>query len=63
MAPAVVTPSPSTANSVVAGVVSVQWIKGHNTFTFGGEARRSYQDDNECQFCGGEFNFSAAHHR
>ena len=42
----------------LAGVVNVQWIKGHNTFTFGGEARRSYQDDNECQFCGGEFDFS-----
>ena len=42
----------------LAGVVSVQWVKGHNTFTFGGEARRSYQDDNECQFCGGQFNFS-----
>ncbi len=42
----------------LAGVVSLQWVKGHNTFTFGGEARRSYQDDNECQFCGGQFNFS-----
>ncbi len=42
----------------LAAVVSVQWIKGHNTFTFGGEGRRSYQDDNECQFCGGEFDFS-----
>ncbi len=42
----------------LAGVVSLQWVHGRNTFTFGGEARRSYQDDNECQACGGQFNFS-----
>ncbi len=34
------------------------WTKGINTFNFGGEARRSYQDDNECQNCTGTFNFS-----
>lgn len=34
------------------------WTKGRNTFNIGGEFRRSYQDDNECQQCGGTFNFS-----
>ncbi len=34
------------------------WTHGINTFNFGGEARRSYQDDNECQNCTGVFNFS-----
>ena len=34
------------------------WTKGRNTFNIGGEVRRSYQDDNECQACGGQFNFS-----
>ncbi len=34
------------------------WTKGRNTFNFGGEARRSYQDDNECQECTGGFSFS-----
>ena len=42
----------------LAAVLSLQWVHGRNTFTFGGEARRSYQDDNECQTCGGQFNFS-----
>lgn len=34
------------------------WTKGRNTFNIGGEVRRSYQDDNECQNCTGTFNFS-----
>ncbi len=34
------------------------WTKGRHTFNFGGEFRRSYQDDNECQRCTGELNFS-----
>ena len=34
------------------------WIKGKQTFNIGIEYRRTYQDDNECQQCGGNFNFS-----
>ena len=34
------------------------WTKGRHTLNIGGEVRRSYQDDNECQSCGGQFNFS-----
>jgi Carboxypeptidase regulatory-like domain len=34
------------------------WIKGKNTFNMGWEMRRTYQDDNECQQCAGNFNFS-----
>ncbi|MDQ2844321.1 MAG: TonB-dependent receptor [Acidobacteriota bacterium] len=34
------------------------WIKGKNTFNIGWEFRRTYQDDNECQQCAGNFNFS-----
>lgn len=34
------------------------WIKGKHTFNIGGEFRRTYQDDNECQQCAGNFNFS-----
>lgn len=43
------------------GIVIVNnwlWTKGRNTFNIGGEFRRNYQDDNECQQCGGTFNFS-----
>ncbi len=36
------------------------WTKGRHTLNIGGEVRRSYQDDNECQACGGQFNFSQA---
>jgi hypothetical protein len=36
------------------------WSKGRNTFNFGGEFRRAYQDDNEEQTEGGHFNFSPA---
>ena len=42
----------------IAAVNNWLWTKGHNTFNIGGEVRRSYQDDNECQACGGQFNFS-----
>jgi hypothetical protein len=34
------------------------WIKGKQTFNMGIEVRRTYQDDNECQRCAGNFNFS-----
>jgi len=34
------------------------WIHGKHTFNIGWEARRTYQDDNECQHCAGTFNFS-----
>lgn len=36
------------------------WIKGKHTFNIGAEIRRTYQDDNECQRCAGNFNFSNA---
>ncbi len=35
-----------------------QWISGKHTFNIGGEVRRTYQDDNECQKCAGIFGFS-----
>lgn len=34
------------------------WIKGKQTFNIGLEYRRTYQDDNECQNCAGNFYFS-----
>ncbi len=34
------------------------WIHGKHTFNIGGEIRRTYQDDNECQQCAGNFVFS-----
>jgi hypothetical protein len=34
------------------------WTHGRHTFNIGGEIRRTYQDDNECQRCAGNFNFS-----
>ncbi len=34
------------------------YIHGKNTFNIGWEYRRTYQDDNECQQCAGNFNFS-----
>ncbi len=34
------------------------WVHGKNTFNIGWEYRRTYQDDNECQQCAGNFNFS-----
>ncbi len=34
------------------------WTHGRHTFNFGGEFRRTYQDDNEEQTAGGHFNFS-----
>jgi carboxypeptidase family protein/TonB-dependent receptor-like protein len=34
------------------------WIRGKHTFNIGWEVRRTYQDDNECQQCAGNFNFS-----
>lgn len=35
------------------------YIHGRNTFNIGWEIRRAYQDDHECQACGGGFGFSA----
>jgi hypothetical protein len=35
------------------------YIHGRNTFNFGFEIRRAYQDDHECQACGGGFAFKA----
>ncbi len=34
------------------------WTKGRHTFNIGGEVRRTYQDDRDCNLCGGQFNFS-----
>jgi hypothetical protein len=34
------------------------WVQGRHTFNIGGEFRRTYQDDNECQHCAGTFGFS-----
>ena len=34
------------------------YFRGKNTFNIGWEARRTYQDDYECQQCAGTFNFS-----
>ncbi len=35
------------------------WTKGRHTFNIGGEIRRTFQDDNEEQTAGGQFNFSS----
>ena len=35
------------------------YIHGRHTFNFGLEIRRAYQDDHECQGCGGGFAFNA----
>ncbi len=35
------------------------WTKGRHTFNIGGEFRRTYQDDRDCNLCGGQFNFNA----
>ena len=35
------------------------YLHGRNTYNIGLEVRRSYQDDHECQACGGGFNFNA----
>lgn len=34
------------------------WSKGRHTINIGGEFRRTYQDDNECQACAAQINFS-----
>lgn len=34
------------------------WINGKHTLNIGGEFRRTYQDDNECQKCAGSFTYS-----
>jgi hypothetical protein len=36
------------------------YIRGRHTFNIGWEIRRAYQDDHECQGCGGGFAFNAA---
>ncbi|MGH9511462.1 MAG: carboxypeptidase regulatory-like domain-containing protein [Terriglobales bacterium] len=43
------------------GIVVVNnwmWSRGRHTFNFGGQFRKTYQDDLECSFCGGGMNFS-----
>lgn len=35
------------------------YTHGRQTINFGGDVRRSYQDDNECQQCGGQFTFAS----
>jgi len=35
------------------------WTRGRHTLNIGWEIRRSYQDDDECQNCGGGFSFSS----
>src|SRR5437660_2514031 len=35
------------------------WTRGRHTMNIGFEIRRSYQDDQECQQCGGSFHFSS----
>ncbi|HEV2315458.1 MAG TPA: TonB-dependent receptor [Candidatus Acidoferrales bacterium] len=35
------------------------YTHGRNTYNIGWEIRRSYQDDQECQACGGQFSFSS----
>ena len=42
----------------LAAVTNFLWTKGRHSFNIGGEFRRAYQDDNECQRCTGELNFS-----
>jgi hypothetical protein len=42
----------------IAIVNNYLYTKGRNTFNFGIDIRRSYQDDNEEQTAGGQFNFS-----
>ncbi len=42
----------------ISAVNNFLWTKGRHTFNIGGEFRRAYQDDNECQRCTGELNFS-----
>ena len=34
------------------------WVRGRHTFNIGGEFRRTYSDDDECNSCAGQFNFS-----
>ncbi|WP_263381277.1 TonB-dependent receptor [Granulicella arctica] len=44
----------------VAIVNNWLWSKGRHTINIGGEFRRTYQDDNECQACSAQINFSHA---
>ena len=44
----------------IAFVNNWLWSKGRHTFNIGGEVRRAYQDDNECQNCVGNFEFRQA---
>ena len=50
----------STNRKLGIGIVN-NWLytHGNQTFNFGFEIRRAYQDDNECQNCGGQFSFSS----
>jgi len=42
----------------IAFVNNWLWTKGRNSFNFGGEIRRTYQDIVDCAFCSGTFDFS-----
>ena len=48
------------ARKLGIGIVN-NWLytHGQQTFNFGVEVRRAYQDDHECQNCGGSFSFSS----
>jgi hypothetical protein len=48
-------------NNRMLGIVAVNnwlWTKNRHTFNFGVQARRTYQDVINCNFCSGTFNFS-----
>lgn len=48
-------------NNRMLGIVAVNnwlWTKSRHTFNFGVQARRTYQDVINCNFCSGTFNFS-----
>ncbi len=50
----------TTDNNRRLGIVLVNnwlWTKGRNTFNFGGEVRRTYQDIIDCAYCGGTYSF------
>jgi len=51
---------PFSINRKLGISIANNWLYTHgkNTFNFGVEIRRAYQDDNECQQCAGSFRFS-----
>lgn len=50
----------NSTNRKLGIALTNNWVytRGRQTFNFGGEVRRSYQDDDECQQCGGQFTFT-----